>query len=102
MKVITDVAELVGLVLISVLIVAAVCAMVSFYIRRRKRKQQLERQQKRDALAAELCQMSDLSLKLWYSSYRRGNFSEEYNAPDMRQIIEDEMRRRKFSLYFRS
>lgn len=42
--------------------------------------------------------MSDLDLKLWLADLRKNLYLEEYDAPEMRQVIKDEVRRRGFTL----
>ncbi len=45
-----------------------------------------------------LRKMSDLDLKLWLAALRKHLLSEEYDAPEMRQVIKAEVRQRGFTL----
>lgn len=97
-----DVFEVFLVLLCGFLVIFFVGVAMYVYYNWRLRKRKQEQQRRKEELAQKLRKMSDLSLKLWYSAYRRGMYSEEYKQAEMRQVIEAEMRRRGFSLSFRT
>lgn len=62
------------------------------------KKQKLRQEQEITELKRSLESMSELQLKVWYSSYKKGRFGKYHNY-EVRKVITDELRKRKIYSY---
>lgn len=72
------------------------CGCWFVYCKRQQKEQ--EKAKKIAEFEQKLRKMSDLDLKLWLAALRKHLLSEEYDAPEMRQVIKAEVKRRGFTL----
>ena len=62
------------------------------------KKQKRKQEQKIAELKSRLEQMSDLQLKVWYSTYKKG-LIDKYHNNEVRKVITDELRKRNIYSY---
>ena len=93
--------------IITILLGLFLCLSILFvggrwFVRYKSRQRKEEEARKAAELEQKLRKMSDLDLKIWMAGLRKNLYSEDYNSSEMRQVIEKEIRRRRFvpsSLY---
>lgn len=63
-----------------------------------KYKKEQKKAKKLAEFEQKLRNMSDLDLKIWLAGLRKNLYSEDYGSSEMRQVIENEIKRRGFTL----
>lgn len=89
--------------IILLIALAAVCLLVfvvygRWIVNYKKQQEEQKKAKKVAEFEQKLRKMSDLDLKLWLAALRKHLLSEEYDAPEMRQVIKAEVKRRGFTL----